>query len=269
MPVSTWATERLGPAAERLQEAVVAAIPRAHHDAVAAQVASGTAKRDPYGHTMKNRQHECLVEDARDIPGIKIVRPAGASFELVTVPETRAVLYPWRFATDNARDREHVRMPTSIFRRELLTGLSRQASGQLGLHQADWDDALLAEDEAVVEQLRSLVRVVTVGYRSNVAGLTELGWGDLELIDGGGGAIWWRHWEPLELVLAPRRTVPTATGPTSFLPAPESGNERTSRWDEASEPERLGLSARSPLDGDPDRSPTAARDETGTADGAS
>lgn len=94
MQVSAWAAERLGASAERLQEIVVRAIPRAHDDSVAAQAASGTSKQDPYGHTMKNRQHECLVEDALELSGVKVIRPAGASFELVTVVETQAVLYP-------------------------------------------------------------------------------------------------------------------------------------------------------------------------------
>jgi hypothetical protein len=51
---------------------------------------------------MKNRQHECLVEAAREIPGVELSRPRGASFELVTIPETKAVLFPWRYASDNS-----------------------------------------------------------------------------------------------------------------------------------------------------------------------
>lgn len=266
MSVSAWAVERLGAAADRLQDAVVGAFPRAHDYAVAAQAVSGTSKQDPYGHTMKNRQYECLVEDAREIPGIKIVRPAGASYELVTVVETQVVLYPWRFATDNARSREHVRMRTSDFRRELLAGLSRQPGGQLGLDQAELEEAQLDEDEAVAEQLRSLVRVVTIGYRSNVSGLSELGWGDLELVDGG-GSIHWRKWEGLEPVRAGRRA--SSMAPRQAPSSMEAGTAPTKRrWDQAADLGILGLSARSPLAGQPERDQPAVPDETGTEDGA-
>lgn len=255
MPESAWAIERLGAAAEELQAAIVRAIPRAHEHAVAAQAVSGTAKQDPYGHTMKNRQHECLVEDAREISGIRIVHPAGTSFQLVTVVETQVVLYPWRYATDNSRSREDVRMSMSKFRQDLLTSPSRQPRGQLALDQADWDDEAIEEDEAVVEQLQSLVRVVPIGYRSNVSGLFELGWGDLELLDSS-GAIHWRHWERLEPVLSDGRA-PGARPATA--PQPETGSAATAtppRWDEVSALEGLGLSARDPRP-----------DQTGSGDG--
>src|SRR5688572_13887181 len=98
MGVLEWAMRRFGAeAAAVLPGAVVAALAEAHGDAVAAQAASGTPKRDPYGHTMKNRQHECLVARVRagEVPGAEVIRPRGASFELVRIPATNAILFPW------------------------------------------------------------------------------------------------------------------------------------------------------------------------------
>lgn len=156
-------------------------------------------------------------------------------------------------------------MQTSNFRRELLAGLSSQPGGQLGLDQADWDEALLAEDEAVAEQLRNLVRVVTIGYRSNVSGLSELGWGDLELLDGS-GTVEWRHWEALQPVAAGGRGSSAARGQLS---ASTSGGRAApgTRWDGAADLEGLGLAPRSPLAGEPQRDRPPADGETGTEDG--
>ena len=71
MSASEWAVKRFGTAADDLVEAVPRAIRLAHEYAAAAQGASGTKHLDPYGHTLKNRQHECLVDEALTMGGLR------------------------------------------------------------------------------------------------------------------------------------------------------------------------------------------------------
>lgn len=98
--VSSWAQKRFGDVAQELRDAVVAAIPEAHASGVTAQVGSKTSMRDPYGHTMKRRHYECLVEACEDIPGVEVFHPRGASFDLVRLTQTGTILLPWRYASD-------------------------------------------------------------------------------------------------------------------------------------------------------------------------
>ncbi|HET9655027.1 MAG TPA: hypothetical protein VFP72_06720 [Kineosporiaceae bacterium] len=226
MQPSTWVRERFGSAAAALGPAVIEGILVAHEDAVAAQGASGTKKKDPYGHTMKNRQYEAVVEAARDIPGVRALRPRGAFFELVTVPETGTVLYPWRYATDGSVPRETARMRTSGFRVDLL-GSAAPLDHQLTIDEAGLDleelEARLLEEQAVLEELKKSLRVVLVGYASTTSRLLDLGWGEAALADQH-GTLDWRHWESLPFaaarvarrslhVLSDLRTEPVGTGP--------------------------------------------------------
>lgn len=199
MGASAWATERFGAAADQLVEAVPRAIRRAHEYAAAAQAAGGTPHLDPYGHTLKNRQHECLVEEALAIGGFESFQPRGVPFQLVRLLGTRVALLPWRYATNQKTTRLTARMKPSAFRRDLLTG-SGGPRDQMTIEQAELTEAEIeaqyAEEKAVWEQLRSLARVVTVGYASNPNGIIGLGWGDVEL-RGDDGTVDWRYWEPL------------------------------------------------------------------------
>ena len=199
MGSSVWATKRFGAAADQLVEAVPRAIRQAHEDAAAAQAASRTRHLDPYGHTLKNRQHECLVKEALAIGGFESFQPHGVPFKLVRLVGTRITLFPWRYATSRKTTREMARMRPSGFRRDLLTG-SNGPRNQMTIEQAELTEAEIeaqyAEEKAVWDQLRSLARVVTVGYASNPNGIIDLGWGDVEL-RGDDGTVDWRHWEPL------------------------------------------------------------------------
>lgn len=199
MGASAWAVERFGVAADELVEAVPRAIRRAHENAAAAQVASGTKLLDPYGHTLKNRQHECLVEEALAIGGFESFQPHGVPFQLIRRVDTRVTLFPWRYATNGKTSRHKVRMKPSGFRRDLLAS-SEGPRDQMTIEQAELTEAEIeaqyAEEKAVWDQLRSLARVVTVGYASNPNGIIDLGWGDVELLDDN-GTITWLHWEPL------------------------------------------------------------------------
>ena len=201
MPVSEWAIKRFGALADDLRDVVPGAVKRAHESAVAAQGASGTHHRDPYGHTLKNRQHECLVEALSGTEGVSVFRPPGASFELVRLTATRVTLLPWRYGTNRAASRSKVRMKPSGRRRDLLSGPKGNPS-QYSIEQADLSEteleAQFAEHNDVWDQLRNFARVVTVGYASSPHGIYDLGWGDVELLDDD-GTVNWLHWEPLTI----------------------------------------------------------------------
>jgi hypothetical protein len=269
---SGWAVRRFGESAGPLQQAVVAAIAEAHADAVAAQVASGTRKRDPYGHTMKNRQHECLVERVRagEVPGAEVIHPRGAFFELVRIPATNALIFPWRYAVDGTVSREDARMRTSGVRRDLLAGVAT-GRGQLSLDHAEVADAdletQLAEEEALAAELRSFARVVTVGYASNPTGILDLGWGDAELV-GEDGTVDWAHWEPLTAPAEVHRADGRGqhTDPAGLRPALDpTAAPRQPRFDDVPLDGDFGLQPRGPLAGEPQ--PEAAPEAPGTGAG--
>jgi hypothetical protein len=201
MGPSRWARERFGDAAEGLVAAVPGAILLAHEYAVSAQLSGHTQKKDPYGHTLKNTQHECLVDACRGLPGASVIHPKGASFDLVAFRDASVVLYPWRYA-DAANSRQKARMRTSGFRQELLASdaPSRQLTIDQHAHltQEELEQQFEQETE-MLEQMRSLARVVTVGYASNDSAFLELGWGDAELVDDR-GTVAWRNWEDLPLL---------------------------------------------------------------------
>lgn len=201
MTVTPWVRGLFGEHAAVVQGLVPEALRQAHDFAAAAQGSSGTTKRDPYGHTLKNTQHECLVAAvAGRLPGsFAVFRPKGATYELVRFPETGVVLYPWRYGASVADRRESARMQPSGTRQGLLAGAATD-SGQLTIEHARLSerevDEQLSEDAAVLEQLRSLARVVVVAYTSNPKGLFSLGWGEAGLTDER-GSLHWRQWEDL------------------------------------------------------------------------
>lgn len=258
---------------------VPAAIAEAHAYAVAAQASSGTKKKDPYGHTLKDTQHECLIAAAADLPGIEVFHPVGASFELLRFRATGVVLYPWRYATSSAQPREKARMRFSAFRQDLLTG---DVAGyrQLTLDEhadlpAEELDAQLAEEAAVLEGLRSIARVVTIGYASNSQALLAQGWGDADLVDIRGTVVW-DYWEDLPLLgRADGGAAGTGTGGPAARPPlrPVAGGSalppaaRSPRFDDAPiEDDEFGITARGPLDGEPAQEPRPPRPDTGTDD---
>ena len=270
MSDATWVRDSLGEAAPDLRTAVLRAIPRAHEDAVAAQVASGTPKRDPYGHTMKNRQHECLVKAGRAVTGVEVFHPHGASFDLLRVTATGAVLFPWRYATSARVARRDAKMRPSGFRRGLLA--TGEPTAQLTLEHAalseDELEAHLAEQEAVARELRRFATVVTIGYASNPSSLIDLGWGVVELLDDR-GSVDWPHWEPLPWRSSARAAAGSGTSAVdarlrSAVPS-ESDDQVTHRFDKSAPlVEDFGLTARSPLAGEPSSEAAPEVEETGT-----
>jgi hypothetical protein len=271
MSVATWLRDSLGETATELRSAVLVAIPRAHEDAAAAQAASGTRKRDPYGHTMKNRQHECLVEAGRSVSGVEVFQPRGASFELLRLTSTKTVLFPWRYATSTRVARVDAKMRTSSFRRDLLS--MGESTAQLTLEHAGLDDeeleAHLAEQEAVVQELRRYATVVTVGYASNPTGLLDLGWGVAELLDDK-GSVDWTDWESLPWRGSSGRAAAGSQASSEAarlrpVPPHETDDQVTHRFDKSAPlVDDFGLTPRSPLAGEPSSEAAPEAEETGT-----
>jgi len=276
MTMSAWARGRFGEHADDLYRLVPEALREAHELAAAAQAASGTKKMDPYGHTLKNTQHERLVAKAEaSLPGIfTVVSPTGASYELLRHSGTRVLLYPWRFATSRADRREDARMRPSGTRRALLAG-DAEDSQQLSLSHAELTEQeledQLADDAAVMDELRSLARVVLVAYASNPTSLLSVGWGEEELT-GEAGRLSWSHFESLSLSaaalsassssLAGSRFVPRSIGSVSASAPPGP------RFDEASLKNDLGLRPRTPSDEEPVVESGPAQPTAGTINGS-
>lgn len=199
----------------------------------------------------------------------EVIRPRGASFELVRIPPTNVILFPWRYATDSQLRREDARMRTSGIRRELLTA-TVDGRGQLTLDHAGVQDeeleAQLAEEEALAAELRSFARVVTIGYASNPTGILDLGWGDAELVDED-GQVHWEHWEPLIAQLRARRAPgPRAVGESAGLRAAPEAATAAPRFDAAPFEGDFDLQPRNPLAAEPEREGGPDAGQTGTGD---
>lgn len=272
MGPSDWSTDALGAVAAELREAVLVAIPRAHEFAVAAQAASGTRRRDTYGHTLKNRQYECLVEEGL-LDGVEVFQPRGASFELLRVTATKTVLFPWRYATSTRVARADARMRTSTFRLDLLS--SGEVPAQLTLDHAGLDDedleAQLAQDATIMDELHRFASVVTIGYASSPAGLFDLGWGELKLLDDS-GAVRWDNWEPLPWRSGERGALVGAHAPAAPRPlrvvATVEHTPTQDRFDQSAPlADDLGLKPREPAVQEPLSEDTPKADDVGAEDG--
>lgn len=277
MEISPWVRGLFGEHAPAVQSLVPAALRQAHDFAAAAQGSSGTLKRDPYGHTLKNTQHERLVAAvAQQLPAcFAAFRPRGASYELVRFPENGVVLYPWRYGSSTADRRENARMQFSGTRQDLLTGAA--VDPQLTIEHARLSvqevHQQLDDDAAALEQLRSLARVVLIAYASNPRGLFTLGWGEADLVDER-GSLHWRHWEDLPTLPASGEiggaTTVSTNGPrpgsplrplSAIVPKPEA---EVARFDDAPLDDEL-VRPRLPGDGEPTQDPgISERRGTGT-----
>jgi hypothetical protein len=269
---STWARERLGDEAAELGQAVASAIHQAHSRALAAHISSELASNDAYGVALHAAQHEELAAACGKLPGVSIRKPQGirGRFGLVVRDLPPVVLYPWRYATDNAvpRERARLRPPVSDLRKSLLSLNTSSIPGQLTLDQAALDyvqlEAELAEEQALLDQLARFGQVVVIGYASNPgAGIFELGWGDLELVDEDRGRVVWRYWEEL-----PPPGDQAAGGPISQPALPGAGGSPAGRFDDAPLEDDLGLKPRAPLTEPPVNEPERPVEPTGSDDEA-
>lgn len=273
--VSRWAEARFGAAAAELALAVPAAIKRAHQRAMNAHAGTELETNDAYGVTLYVAQNEELVKLARGIEGVAIRKPKDvrtSRFSFVVVDETAVVLYPWRYATDRRTERERAKFPTPVsdLRKTLLTLAPREIGGQLTLDDLERGhadlEAELAEERAALEQLRRFGRVVAIGYASNPsAGLFDLGWGDLELVDEATGEVTWPHWEPM-LLDDGQAGEEGGTRVPRMPGAPPEGPGHEGRFDDAPLSEDFGLTLRPPLSPTPISEPERAETETGTDD---
>ncbi len=267
---TAWARERFGDAAEDLARAATRAIHHAHGRALAAHFSGGLTSNDTYGVTLHVAQYEELVAECGDLPGVSIRKPRDVlgRFDLVVRDEPPVVLYPWRYATDQSvpRDRAKLRPPVSDLRKSLLSLSASTLPGQLTLDQAAIDpeelEAQLAEEQVLLDQLARLGQVVTVAYASNPgAGIFELGWGDVELVNEKTGEVQWRYWEQLP---QPGDQAATGSPRKPVAPAGGDGSARTGRFDDAPLENDLGLRPRSPIAEPPISEPERLQDETGS-----
>ncbi|MFS0717901.1 hypothetical protein ABC337_09870 [Arthrobacter sp. 1P04PC] len=266
LKVERWAQAAFGGVAEDLAARIPDALRAAHVAALSAHVSAEMTTNDTYGHTLKVKQHELLVEHLRDIPGVTTRRPQGMRFELAVIPETNVAILPLRYTTDPKERREDARLasPVSDLRKSLLSINSSVAPRQLTIEHAFEDDAILAgnleELEVVDKQLRSFGRIVVVGYASNpVAGVWGIGWGDLELEDESSGKVHWTHWESLD---GSQPFASTRDIPRPAVPATRTVDD-TDRFDSGVNEDDFDLTPRSPGYGAPVSEPGRELPSTG------
>jgi len=269
--LSAWAQSRFGDMANDLARAVSRAVYQAHEQAVAAHVNGGLRSNDAYGSTMYPAVNEQLASECEGIPGVQLRKPQGVRgrFDLVVCEQPPVVIYPWRYATDKAvtRERARFRRPVSDLRKTLLALNEGTIDGQLTLEQGARDpeelEAELAEEQAILDQLEALGLVVVVGFASNPGGIFELGWGEVELVDGQSGRVRWPHWEPLP---PPGDQALSGELGRPLSPAGRDGRGRGVRFDDAAPEDDLGLKPR-PLLGEPPVSePERPWKDTGSGD---
>ncbi|WP_143317256.1 hypothetical protein [Cellulosimicrobium sp. KWT-B] len=249
---SEWAKRRFGDAAEALVQAVPAAAQRAQARACAAHIASGLTSSDAYGPTMRVALHEALVDFTSDIPGVTARKPLGvrSRFPYVVVEETSVALMPWRFAADGSVRRVDAKFPVPVSDlRKTMLGLGAHPSHtQPTFEETSLDipelEEMFADEAEVLEQLRSMGTVVTIGLASNpVNGIVSLGWGDAQLTDTATGKVTWHTWEDLRVAPA----VPLALRPVTARPGPD---DNVPRFDDAPEDD-LYLAPQPPMIANP------------------
>lgn len=159
---------------------------------------------DTYGVTVSVRLSEELVDLADRVEGLTCVKPTGMAvrFPLLLAPQTRTVIYPWRYAKDRsiARHEARFRTPLSEVRDGLLSlSTSGRRTPDL-LDLATDPDMFDAEWDAVaeVEAMGTFGSVVYLAYASNAtADVVDQGFAEIDLRDGRTGAVDVRHWQAI------------------------------------------------------------------------
>lgn len=183
---------------------------------------------DTYGVTVSVRLSEELVALADRVEGLTCVKPAGMAvrFPLLLAPQTRTVIYPWRYARDRsvARHEARFRTPLSEVRDGLL---SLSTSGRRTpdlldlaadpqLFDAEWD--AVAEAEAMA----TFGSVVYLAYASNAtAGVVDQGFAEIDLRDARTGAVDVRQWQAIPIAdsVVERARVPRPSVASEAVPA--------------------------------------------------
>jgi len=249
---SEWAKRRFGAAADALVQAVPAAVQLAQARASAAHIGSGLATSDAYGPTMRAALHEELVNFTAEIPGVIARKPLAvrSRFPYVVIEETSVALMPWRFAADGSVRRVDAKFPVPVsdLRKTMLSLGAHPDHVQPTLDETALEisdlEAMFAEEVDMLEQLRSMGTVVTIGLASNpVNGIVSLGWGDAQLTNPETGKVIWHTWEDLRLTPG----VPLALRPVIDRPGPDV---TVPRFDDAPEDD-LYLAPQPPMTANP------------------
>lgn len=264
---SAWAQVCFGAVANDLLQAFSRAVHQAQEQGLGAHHGGRLDSNDAYGTTFHAAVYQQLAVECQDIPGVKFRRPKDITyrFKLPVIEPTRVVVYPWRFATDNATPREKARFrtPVSGLRKTLLSLNEDTIDEQLTLEQGARDpeelEAELAEERAMIEELKTQGRLVIIGIASNPQGIFDLGVGELELTDEQTGTVEWHYWEQLP--------PPGAGGADGGLRRPNSpvlgdGHDQGIRFDETGTEDDLGLKLRPPLSEPPISEPERPSRET-------
>jgi hypothetical protein len=268
---TAWAQARFGAVAEDLAQAFSRAVYQAHEQGLGAHAGGRLDSNDAYGSTLHPAVHQQLAVECQDIPGVKFRKPKDATyrFKLPVIEPTRVVVYPWRYATDNAtpRERARFRTPVSDLRKTLLALNEDTIHNQLTLEQGARDpeelEAELAEEQAMLEQLKTQGRVVILGFASNPQGIFEVGVGELELTDEQTGRVEWRHWEKLP---PPGEHGASGESRRPVAPVPGDGHDQGLRFDETAAEDDLGLKLRPPSAEPPISEPERPQEDTGSGE---
>ena len=262
---AAWERDRVGSLAEVLRERLPQVVRERHDLSVDAHVAAGVRSGYTYGAAQYSGLMEDLAALAVDVPGL-VVRAVEDARSVLVVEQTGTVIYPFRYGRSRRRTREQARMPQlSEVRRMFFLQDTLPMGDQLTLEQGQLTAAELADLEAEVTDLRAAgrvgVRVVVLGYASDVSGVWGIGWGELEVRDSRTGELHWPVWIALDTAVA---EVEPDVGPLRAVhDAPVSGPV----FDDGGTPADtgFGLEIRPDSAGsDPADQPAEPRPETGT-----
>lgn len=201
-----WAVERFGAQAGLVRERVVAAFLQAVANAQDAQAVSSSDKRFTYGSTLMIRRYETLVENLRDLPGVRTVKPETAPYELVLVGEN--LLFPFRYAEDDRTSLVEARIGDGR-----ISGLAAALFRRFGARHTYVQEPLWGEEERpILAGLPADTRLIPLAYAANdQAGLIKLYWGEAALVDPSGHLAWTYH-EEIPLAEGHLRGVSTPDG---------------------------------------------------------
>jgi hypothetical protein len=191
----TWLFDLFGQAAAGVLQLLPEAVAAGHERARDAQEASGLRQLNPYGNTSWLVVFEEFVLTLGTLPGAHLMRPKGASYELVVLNGT--AVCPVRVKRTTGR-LEDARLKPNRIRRAL------SALNQLGEENQTLDLAAIGYDEddlfdpAFIIPRDTAAGVVFVPYDVDAdtgVGAVGIGQGTV-LLD---GAVDWVHFEELDL----------------------------------------------------------------------
>lgn len=207
--VPQWLLDKFGSSTadvlQLTQEAVVAGHERARN----AQEASGLRQLNPYGNTSWLVVFEEFVLALGNLPGASVLRPKGASYELVVVNGT--ALCPVRVKRTTGRLEDARLKPNRV--RRALSALNQNVGEDqtIDLSILGYDEDALF-DPALIIPRGTVGGVLFVPYDVDAdAGVAALGIGQGTLLPD--GAVSWADFEEIDLNTRHAGPRPVATGP--------------------------------------------------------